>query len=239
MATGNGAFIIHKLLERRIYGYKVFPFNPYKTLFPPLLFPVGRNDLADIIHTTPDYAFLHARKNIPLIITFHNYVLDQCMRSYSSIPQNIHYCTDLKLFTKLSVKKANVITAVSHYTARLIKDEMPSLNLNIKVIHNGIDQNLFVPRLRDIQHTKNINVLFSGNLTTRKGAQYLTAIADRLEKHITIHYTAGLQPSRKRIEHRVLHCLDSVAFDKMPHVYQNADILLFPTVREGFGLDNV
>ena len=236
MATGNGAFIVHKLLESRICDYKVFPYNPYKTLFPPLLFPIGRSSLADIIHTTPDYAFFHARKNIPLIITFHNYVLDRYMRSYSSVLQNIHYSTDLKYFTNLSVRKATAITAVSHYTARLIKEEIPSLNFNIKVIHNGIDHNHFTPRPKEFGQTKHINVLFSGNLTTRKGAQYLGAIADRLEKNITIHYTAGLQTSGKRIEHPALHCLNSVAFDKMPSIYQNADILLFPTVREGFGL---
>ena len=210
--------------------------SPYRTLFPPFLLSIGRNDPADIIHTTPDYAFFHARKNIPLVITFHNYVLDRFMWRYSHFLQNIHYRTDLKLFTNLSIRKANAITAVSHYTARLIKEEIPSLNFNIKVIHNGIDHTLFVPQSKIFRQTKSINVLFSGNLTTRKGAQDLSAIADRLEKNITIQYTAGLQSSGKRIEHPALHCLNSVAFDKMPSVYHNADILLFPTVREGFGL---
>ncbi len=237
MGTGNGAFVIHKLLENRIPGYHVFPFNPYRTFFPPSLLFLGRFQHADLMHTTPDYAIFHARKKMPLIITFHNYILDRFMRDFSSVLQNIHYQTDLKILTKLAVCKADTITAVSNFTANLAKRDLQLGGKSIRVIYNGIDHTLFVPpKLPQSKKNKNINVLFSGNVTRRKGAMWLRPIAKRLNKDIIIHYTSGLQNSKNMVKHPKLNCLGSIPYQQMPALYQEADILLFPTVREGFGL---
>jgi glycosyltransferase involved in cell wall biosynthesis len=233
MGTGSGAHIVHKTLESHIPGYQVISYNPYRTLFPPSLFLLGRFSRAGLIHTTPDYAFFHTRKNIPLIITFHNYVLDRFMRDYSSLLQNIHYQTDLKAFTKLAVGKADIITSVSRFTSDMVKQEM-KISKNIKVIYNGVDHLLFTPKKQ--KQTNKINVLFCGNLTRRKGAIWLLPIAERLNKNIIIHYTSGLQTTGSLVNHPQLHCLGSVPYQKMPSLYQDSDILLLPTVREGLPL---
>lgn len=237
IATGNGAYIVHRLLESCIPGYEVIPFNPYRTLFPPFLSQVCRGRRADMVHTTPDYAIFHARKDAPLVVTFHNYVLDRFMGRYSSVLQNIHYQTDLKLFTKLAVRKATAVTAVSRFTAALVEKEMKLSSSSVRVIYNGVDHSLFTPSpTRNNTTKKNITVLFSGNLSLRKGARWLAPIAERLDRNIAIHYTSGLQPSDMLPDHPQLYCLGGVPYEKMPALYQNADILLFPTVREGFGL---
>jgi glycosyltransferase involved in cell wall biosynthesis len=159
------------------------------------------------------------------------------MRNYSSFLQNMHYQTDLKLFTKLALTKANLITAVSHFTANLVSREMQLDKSRIRVIYNGVDTRLFTPsKLTQKTQTQKISVLFSGNLTHRKGAQWLKSIADRLAKNIAIHYTTGLQPRGVLSGHDQLICLGAIPYQKMPDTYRNADILLFPTVREGFGL---
>lgn len=237
MGTGNGAYVVHKTLEQYISGYHVIPYNPYRTLFPFSLVPLGRASEAALIHTTPDYAFFHMRRKTPLVITFHNYVLDRFMRNYSSISQNIHYQTDLKMFTKLAVDHAYRISAVSHFTAELVRNELKQKDKEIKVIYNGIDHDIFTPsRSQHTKQTNKINVLFSGNITRRKGAMWLVPIADRLGSNVTINYTSGLQTSGSLVNHPKLHCLGSVPYQQMPSVYRDADILLFPTAREGFGL---
>jgi len=236
MGTGNGAHVVHKLLENCIPGYHVISYNPYRTLFPPSLLFLGRFKQAALIHTTPDYSFFHAQKDIPLVVTFHNYVLDRFMHDYSSNLQNIHYQTDLKIFTKLAIGKAGFITAVSQFTADLVNQEMHLQGKKIKVIYNGIDQTLFTPPNLKQKKPHQINVLFSGNLTQRKGVQWLIPIADKLDKNITILYTSGLQPTGMSLNHPQLKCVGSIPYQQMPALYQNADILLFPTVREGFGL---
>jgi L-malate glycosyltransferase len=236
MAWGNGAYVVHKTLESRIPDYQVIPYNPYRTLFPPSLLLLGRFRRAGLIHTTPDYGFFHVRKNIPLILTFHNYVLDRFMRAYSSVLQNIHYQTDLKILTKFAVRSADVITAVSRFTADLARREM-KLADNIKVIYNGVDHALFAPKIvKHKKRTNKINVLFCGNPTRRKGAQWLVPIAERLDRNINIIYTSGLRSSGKLADHSQLQCIGAIPYHKMPAVYQDADILLFPTVREGLAL---
>jgi len=236
MGTGSGAYVVHKLLESRISGYQVIPYNPYRTLFPPSLLLLGRFKCASLVHTTPDYAIFNAQKNIPLVLTFHGYALDRFLLDFSSTLQNIHCKTDLKLFTKLSVRKADCITAVSQFTADLVKQDL-KIEGNIRIIYNGVDHILFTPgKQNHLQQAKRINVLFCGKLTKRKGAQWLVSIADRLDHNIHILYTSGLRQTKTLIEHPQLACLGNVPYHKMPSIYQNADILLFPTVREGFGM---
>jgi len=236
MATGNGAYIVHRTLESRLSGYEVVRYNPYRTLFPPFLYLLGRFRKTGLIHTTPDYGFFHARKNVPLVLTFHNYVLDRFMRDYSSVFQNIHYQADLKIFTKLALAKANGITAVSRFTADLVRQEMKLTN-NIKIIYNGVDHTIFTPRKQGYKNqTNKFKVLFCGNLSRRKGAKWLLPIMDRLGENVTISYTSGLRISGALAEHSQLQCLGKVPYQRMPAVYQDADILLFPTVREGLPL---
>jgi len=235
MASGNGAYIVHKNIEQSIKNYCVLPYHPYRTLFPVSLWPLGRKLESRVIHTTPDYAFFHKKKGVPLILTFHNYVLDAYMRKYSSTLQNIHYQTDLKWFTKKAVNLANEITAVSQFTATLAQKEL-GLNRDVRVIYNGVDETVFTRVKKYNRRNGGIKVLFSGNLTTRKGAHWLLPILDKLHSSINIMYTSGLRGADGLTNHPRFINVGKVPYNEMPQLYQSADILLFPTVREGLPL---
>ena len=235
MATGNGAYVVHKIIQDNIPNYSVIGYNPYRTLFPPSLCTVGRSDKSKLIHTTPDYAPFHIRKKTPLVITFHNYVLDNFMRNYSSYLQVLHYRTDLRWFTRLAVRQATSITAVSNFTANLAKQDM-GIESEIQVIYNGVDDRVFRPLQQAVSRMKNITVLFSGNLSQRKGAQWLLPITRKLHSNIKILYTSGLRSNNKLPDHPQLQCIGQVSYPDMPNLYQQADMLLFPTVREGLSL---
>ncbi len=236
MATGNGAYIIHKILSTHVPDYTLLGHNPYWTLVPPALpFLFGNLRNPGIVHTTPDYASLFTKKHHRLVITFHNYVLDPYMAPFSSLLQNLHYRTDLRYFSKQSLKKATKVTAVSRFIADLVKKDLQYTG-DIQVIYNGIDTDVFRPSEKRQNSTDQIKVLFCGNLTKRKGADMLPLIAGRLSKHIHILYAGGLRTKKKLPEHPQLHDIGNVPYPKMPEVYQQADILLFPTIREGFGL---
>lgn len=234
LATGNGAFVVHKQLEALIRDYRVYSYNPLKTLFPLSLIPIARGISPKLIHTAPDYALFHAKKGVPLVLTFHNYVLDAFMRAYSSPLQNLHYQTDLKWFTKKSVNLASSITAVSRFTADLVAKELV-LKKPINVIYNGIDEAAFKP-VKKIGNRKRIRVLFSGNLTKRKGVHWIMPILNKLNTNIEIVYTAGLRGQGDLGAHSRLVNVGRVEYSNMPQLYQSVDVLLFPTVREGFGL---
>lgn len=233
IASGNGAYIIHRLLAENLNNYHLCAYNPWLTAFPPALYAICRHGNPDIIHTTPDYSIFNKRKNTPLILTFHNYVLDQYMAPYSSTLQRLHYATDLRFLTRKALKNATVLTAVSQFIADLVAEDM-NVEKKIRVIYNGINENHFTPR-KPARNGK-IKVLFSGNLSRRKGANLLPEIARNLSPGIEIVYTTGLRATRKLPDHPALTCAGSIPYSEMPDLYKSADILLFPSVREGFGL---
>jgi glycosyltransferase involved in cell wall biosynthesis len=83
---------------------------------------------------------------------------------------------------------------------------------------------------------KEIRVFFSGNLIRRKGSHWLPTIAQQLQKNIRIFYTQGLRTRNNLSTHSKLQPMGSVPFHEIHKLYQEMDILLMPTVREGFGL---
>ena len=235
MPWGNGAYVVHKILEAQIPHYRVASYNPYWTLFPFALGRIASTKGARLIHTTPDYGIFFHKKNIPLVLTLHNYILDPWMHPYSTWAQRVHYATDLRLFTSMSLDKAAVVTAVSHYAARITQEDLGK-SIPIRVIYNGIDTKLFTPARQSHSPQREIRVFFSGNLTLRKGAQWLPEIARRLNKNIRIYYTQGLRTKNDLSPAPNLQSVGAVPFEKMPDRYREMDILLMPTVREGFGL---
>lgn len=233
VATGNGAFVVHSQLANALQDYRVLPYNPKRTFFPLSLYPLGRKKAAQAIHTTPDYAIFHARTDVPLILTLHGYAIDKALHPYSSLLQKIHGRTDLRWLHQLAVRRADVITSVSHFTANLAKQDL-GIEKPIQVIYNGVDEQCFTPGKRVAD--KEIRVLFSGNLTQRKGVHWLLPIIQRLDERIVIYYTSGLRETSALVAHPRLRPLGRIPHEKMPDVYREMDILLFPTVREGFGL---
>lgn len=234
MPTGSGAFIVHKMLEANIPGYKLTPYNPWLTLFPPALCFL-RDRKADLIHTVADYAFFLAPPTAPLVITFQNFVLDRFMKNFSSRLQWLHYRTDLTLYIKLALRRAHAVTAVSEFTSDLVRRET-GYSGNIHIIPNGVDVNRFVPRPDTGANRDEIRVLFSGNPTTRKGAQWLRAIAENLQPGVKIACASGLANRWNITESEHIDVLGKIPFDKMADLYRSSDILLMPTVREGLSL---
>ena len=235
MAWGNGAYVVHRILEHHIDGYQVAGYHPNWTLFPLSLIKIAPTKNARMVHTVPDYAVFSHRKKIPLVISFQNYVLDRWMGNYSTWWQRLHYRTDLRLLTRWALERADAITAVSQFTADIVKRDL-GVQHSIHIIHNGVDEKMFTPRrTRKLEDTK-IRVFFSGNLTERKGAGWLTAIADKLQPQVVIHYTQGLRTRLSLPAHPNLRPVGSVPFEQMPRRYQQMDVLLMPTVREGLSL---
>jgi len=231
LATGNGAYIIHTVLAENFDQYRVIGYHPYWTLVPFFL-PFFRENNCDIVHT-PDYAPFFINSNAKTVLTFHNYVLDAFMQPYSTTLQKLHYQTDLKWFIERSLKQAEKITSVSDFTAQLVKDDL-SFDGDIQVIPNGIDTRLFYPQRQN--HNTITKVLFSGNLSRRKGAQWLPHIAEKLNENIELLYTRGLNKTKLTLTKDNLHCIGTVPYKDMPALYNSVDMLLMPAVREGMSL---
>ena len=59
----------------------------------------------------------------------------------------------------MALQKAHTVTAVSHFTARLVQQDL-NLSRPIKVIYNGVDVNHFAPGPSSISSRKEVRVFF-------------------------------------------------------------------------------
>jgi glycosyltransferase involved in cell wall biosynthesis len=248
MPRGNGAFIVHRYLEQGIPGYRLLDFDPRLALFAPAL-KLIRTAGADLVHALADFGAMFARADRPLVITFQNYVLDAEMRRHGSLAQSLYYRLQVRPLSRLALQRAAAVTAVSGFTADLVRRDL-GYDGPVQIIYNGIDTERFCPsaplpalspeeRAYDTGAPSGsgiVNVLFSGNLTRRKGVDLLPEILRRTGDNVHLWYTRGLRTRRTLPDHPRLHDLGSVTYDAMPDVYRRADVLLAPTVREGLSL---
>ncbi len=231
--TGSGAAVIHRALQEAIPGYALATYPPRWEYWPPLLRGL-RDPAADLVHAPPDHAAFVCPQRTPLVITFHNYVLDRTMRRYSSAVQRLHYAMDLRLYTRMALRRAAAVTAVSDFTARLVREDL-RFGGPIEVIPNGVDVGRFCPTDAPARDGP-LRVLFSGNLTRRKGADLLPQIARLAGPDVEIHYTTGARTGIDDPRWAGLQAIGRVPYMDMPSLYRQFDVLLFPTVREGMSL---
>jgi glycosyltransferase involved in cell wall biosynthesis len=234
MPTGSGAIVVHHYLSEKIPDYTVAPYHPIWEFFPfalPLAVPFSK---VRLIHTTPDFAIYFSRPSTPLVLTIHNFVLDQFMQTYSSTLQRIHYRTYLRVNTRLALQRASHLIAVSRFTAEQLSNEL-LIQKPIEIIYNGVDLSRFSPH-SGRSRSGEIRVFFSGNLSTRKGAQWLFQIAKQLKPGICIYYTRGLRSRMRLPDFPNLKALGPIPLSDMPGLYRSMDLLVLPTVREGLSM---
>ncbi len=232
---GSGVEVVHGALRDNIPGYSMAHYSPKLEYFPMMLRRYHRTDV-DLLHMPADHAVFLAASDVPLAITFHNYVLDAWMRRYSSPVQKLHYATDLRFFIKQALHKADSVTAVSKFTAELVGKDL-GYDADIRVIPNGVDEGLFRPQnvgRRDARGK--VRVLFSGNPTRRKGVQWLKEIADQLPAQVELLVTQGLRMHGKTFSSSSMYCVGAIPHKDMPTLYRDVDMVLSCTVREGMPL---
>lgn len=230
MVSGNGAYIVHANLANQIPGYILQDLPATKSIFPRLLKPYSRQ--ADIVHTVPEYGDIFLREARKSVLTFHNFFWDKAYRPYCSLPQRLFYQFLQAAYVRNAVISADAIVAVSEYTAGLIKASYP--DVRVQVILNGVDTKHFYPS--ENKNKSQINILFSGNPTRRKGRHVLKAIADSLPEHAKLLVTGGLRKNDTDLNHPKIKCVGYVPYEKMHELYWQSDILLLPSYREGLSL---
>ena len=238
VAGGSGVEVLHHSLADAIPGYRINRHSPLWSLFPPALAGFSSNKVS-LVHASADYGVFFKRRGVPLVATIHNYTSDRFMRAYSSRLQYLHYRSDLRLFTRLTLQTASAVVAISRFMADKVRDDL-QVSRPIRLIYNGIDEQRFLPP-RNRRRSQRFRVLFCGNLNRRKRADLLGPLAHALGKGFELQYTAGLsetshKPANRGADAAEMRPLGRVAYADMPMVYADADVLFMPSVREGFGL---
>lgn len=234
VVSGSGVIVVHRQLEQGLEDYRLRPLPPYVGLFPRGAGLLAPPEPAAVTHALPDLGPWLAHPDSALVTTFHSYALDREFRQTLGPAHRLFYGTLVRDATAAMLRRAAVVTAVSHFTADLVRREWGDRARRLTVIHNGVDTTRFRPAAE--RRHDGIRILFAGNPLRRKGFHYLAALAESLPPGVTLHYTTGMRAHTRSARAPGLHPVAAVPHAEMPALYQAHDILLFPTLREGFGL---
>lgn len=143
-------------------------------------------------------------------------------------------------FMKRILRSCDQVIVVSDYLKQIAihKYEVPSDKIN--VIHCGFDETLFAPQPKVEKNIK--TVLFLSRLYKEKGTQTFINIALHMQEQEHIHFLiVGDGPEK---EHMITHLqhhprvsfVGGVSKDKVGDYFNQADVYVFPTQKEGYGL---
>jgi glycosyltransferase involved in cell wall biosynthesis len=149
------------------------------------------------------------------------------------------------IMQQLVARRLDRVIVVSHASARSVHDALGVPNERLRVVHNGIDTEVFRP-LEGVERRPN-EILYVGNSEDRnKGARYLLEALDMLKEEMDFHVTfvdnvkwrLKLAPRLVRdfgLSSRV-HFTGRVSTEELVRLYNQATLVVSPSLYEGFGL---
>ncbi|HXH88403.1 MAG TPA: glycosyltransferase [Gaiellaceae bacterium] len=157
----------------------------------------------------------------PLVVTAHG----QDVANIGRIP-------GVRAATRLVVRRASAVVAVSDYLRRLLEDRVPGGRGKTEVVDCGVDLERF--RLLERAEGEHPAFLCVGSLTERKNVLRLARAFERLgEGTLTF---VGDGPLRGELEGRPgIRLAGSVPHQQVPEYLAAADVLCQPSLVEPFG----
>ena len=192
-----------------------------------------------IIQARSRLAFALKQPGIPLVTTVHHLTTDPRLTPVSSLAQRVFYRLVESQYDGWSVKRADAVVCVSRYTQQMTEQTYGRKDTHL--IYDGIDTDVFAPH-PDGQidalppSTGRIKLLFVGNRTRRKGFDLLPRIMDLLPDDYVLYYTASFQAGVDTNPHPRMIPIGTPDRDGLVAAYRSADIMLFPSRLEGFGI---
>ena len=188
----------------------------------------------NITHSNSTGAFAFKRKDIPLVVTEHHYVLDPAYRPYKSVAQEIYHTAWQRFHFRRSYSAASAVTAVSQFTADVLRREA---NVKVdRVIPQWLDYKIFSPGSNmAVDSNKRFQLLFVGNATRRKGADVIYPLARMLGPKFQIMCTGGLRSRNVISTSSNVIPLGRLSESELVNQYRNCDAVLVPSRYEGFG----
>lgn len=204
----------------------------------------------DLIHHTNDYQYLQ-RFDVPMVATAHHpYAAERrIVKENLSFSDYLHYSIYRRVgfverMEKKICERADRIIAVSNYTAESINKEYNVSPEKITVIPDAVDTKRFNPSV-DGNHIKerfdlqSDVILFVGRLDHTKGVQYLVEAFSMILKEnpdakLVIVGNGPMMRSLKNKKSIIL--AGSVSDTELPYFYAASDVVVLPSLMEGFGI---
>jgi glycosyltransferase involved in cell wall biosynthesis len=135
------------------------------------------------------------------------------------------------------LKYSDYFIVASHFVKKSIQFHGISES-KIKIVPYGVDSSKFIFTKKNVSENEKIRFLFVGNISEIKGIYYLLqAFKEINNKDIIINIVGGdgnddiYKPYKE-----FSNFFGTIRRDKMPEIYTNHDVLIFPSLADGFGL---
>lgn len=236
--TGTDVFTERLVSGLRRNGLRAeITWLPLRAEYAPWTVPIPQPPLwATVTHvnTWLNTRFLPPR--IPILATIHHAIHHPDVRAYKNLMRASYHDWWIAPNERRVLAQSSQIVAVSKFAADSARETL--LNVPSKVIHNGVDTEVFQPAPPLRQKDAPFLLLYVGSWKTLKGIHLLPPILRDLGPGFELHYTGGgaavvdkphMPPNMRDLGR--LENANAVAM-----AMQQADALLFPSRSEGFGL---
>ncbi|MGE5533873.1 MAG: glycosyltransferase family 4 protein [Bacillota bacterium] len=206
-----------------------------------------------ILHSyEKDFDIIHAhsplspplRTKLPIIVTMHTTGIEQVrymeVTNAKSFLDTLFFKSFRLRVEKQTLKKANLVTSVSHKVAEELEQYYHVKKDSVVTIGNGVDTRHFFP---PDSRSKKLNILYSGRLGYRKGLVDLVKSAELIiPKHPEVNFVfAGKGPFEHALKTLVessgykehFQFLGFVESKELLQCYQSASMFVLPSHYEG------
>ena len=187
-------------------------------------------DWSNIVHANTWLNWRLLPEDMPLVVTVHHTVHRPELRKQKGILQALYHQFWIAPNERRMLRLANQATTVSEFAADATRKDL--VDHPIRVIYNGIDTDRFFPKPKD-EGNDPFRLLYVGSWISRKGVDLLQPIMRKLGPGFELLYT-GPQEGRVKGNTRDIGHLANE--EQVVQALQDADVLLFPSRSEGFGL---
>tara|TARA_Y100001954_G_C15804949_1_gene602138 strand:+ start:366 stop:1484 length:1119 start_codon:yes stop_codon:yes gene_type:complete len=185
------------------------------------------------------------KTNIKSVVTIHDLIFLRYPKLFNIVDRKIYY----KKF-KSSCKRANKIIAISKQTKQDIIDFFSINEEKIKVVYQGCNT-IFKSKLMQKEKEVIIDkyklpksfILYVGTIEERKNLMSLLQAVNKINNINLVVIGNGKSYKKKCLEYikknkitSKVFILNNVSFNDMPTIYQSADMMVYPSFFEGFGI---
>ena len=200
---------------------------------------------ADIFHGLSGELPLKWDKTpIKKVVTIHDLIFMRYPQYYSFFDRKIHFWK-----FKKSVEMADKIIAISEQTKEDIIEYLKVPEDKIEVIYQGCHQTFkenqteeFIQKTKEKFNLPERFILNVGTIEERKNLLNIVKAIDKTEIPLVVvgrktkYFTRIEQYIKKNKLEKRIHFLEGVSMDELAVIYKLADIFVYPSFFEGFGI---
>jgi glycosyltransferase involved in cell wall biosynthesis len=184
---------------------------------------------------------LNIRRKLPYIVALRGSDIPSYnSRFFLRLLENL----GLKFIYKRIWRRAEAVTVLSKDSEKMASK---LIDLNYKLIRNGIDTSEFYPSAIETNYQKRLRLLYVGRLVKRKGIDLLLRAVDKLHREgYTDKFKLEIVGQGKMLEDLKQYVSENkleefvtfagrIPHERLPEVYRRSDVFVLPSITEALG----